>query len=326
MNKWPDKEEYKRKLEGDLKSTEDEPTASSPTKTITEPKRKLGLCSDKVTVSRGLDHMMGMTKVSENPTGDLSKLGELEEIILDCIIDSIAKDEVLPNPKPHRLSIREVEFLPKIAHPSGPWREVDEDDLRSKTGLKLSGREWEAGFDRLAGSARFSGKFKSFIVDGRYHEIEWRQTPLFPQGFIIVRSGVSTRRKRIPEESKLKRTFLYQLHGPMSLLLRDGIARGRFGVLPKDLYAKRVNWPALRIARYYDLWSGNHQGVDFAYPMLLKLLDLKDVSDVTQRIQQLDRYFNLVADTMHAQLAKRHRGRRTIWNLKNPLLLRPKHV
>ena len=76
----------------------------------------------------------------------------------------------------------------------------------------------------------------------------------------------------------MKRVVFYKLHSPSVLLLQDGIARGRFGAFPKELYASKWNWPALRIARYYDRYSGTYKGIDFHYRGLEALLGMKPVA------------------------------------------------
>ena len=292
-------------------------------KVVSTKKRDLALTGLKLVTSRQLN---------ANRLATISQLDDDEEILLDCILDNIAKDEVLKDPQNYALfppEIRKIANITEISPSLLPIRVMSADDFRAKTGIKISDKDFEGLFRRLAVKARISGSFRSYLTTNSmgqltYVELELVERPLFPDGLRVMRYGIASRRTSIPQDSKLKRVVAFKLHSPTVLLLRDGIARGRFGVLPKGLYAKRVNWPALRIARYYDLYSGNHGGVRFSYQMLLKLLGMPDVTNVDKRVHLFDRYFKLVALEINARLTKRHRGRKTVWTLTNPLLYRPK--
>ena len=316
-----DRDEHFRKHLARLRSETTEPRPLA--KVVSTKKKNLGQTADKLVTSRPLN---------ENRLATVGQLDDDEEILLDCIIDNIAKDEVLKDPQSYALlnsEIKKIANITEITPSLLPIRVMSADDFRAKTGIKISDKDFEGLFRRLAVKARISGSFRSYLTTNSmgqftYVELELVERPLFPDGLMVMRYGEASRRTSIPEDSKLKRVVFFKLHSPTVVLLRDGIARGRFGVLPKALYAKRVNWPALRIARYYDLYSGNHGGVRFSYPMLLKLLGMPDVTNVDKRVHLFDRYFKLVAAEMNARLTKRHRGRRTVWTLTNPLLYRPK--
>lgn len=282
---------------------------------VTESKRQLGQLPSSVVVSRSVDYNLHMENLSE-----------LEEIILDCIVDDLAKIEVLPEPKGHTLIEREVRALERLGDSGGPWRVIGEDDLRAKTGLKLHGKEWAAAFALLMRQVTIKTKFRSLVVDGHYHDFTLQENALLFPKVVVHRWGVASRRKNIPEDSKLKYEWAYQFHGPLSMIIKDGIARGRFGVLPKALYARRVDWPVLRLVRYYDLHSGNREGVKFPHWKVLELLREKQAVDVRHQNDRFDRYFKLAATHCHATLTRFHRGKDALWMMRGVRFFPPKKV
>jgi hypothetical protein len=293
---------------------------------LTKSQKQLMLSKSHLITSRLLNHMLDVAVLSKNFTGSLSRLTDFEEMLLDCVIDNLAKEEVVVDPKACLLLKEETLKLVRTkstGKENYPWRVIGEDEIREKFGRHLTGREIEAGFKGLVQKAHFEGKFKAFYEpDGRFHELELLCGHLFPNMF-VERTVGPTRRKGIPEESKLKRWFVHQINGPLACLVKDGQARGKFGALPQGLYqGKKSEWPAARIARYYEMYKGRRDGVKLCWDKVHELLMWDDVEDVRQRIDQIDHLYRVVADKMHAIASKAHRGRYTVWKLEDPLLIR----
>lgn len=157
-------------------------------KVVSDSKKRLGQSSDHVVTRRAL---------TENLTRDPNRLEDDEEILLECILDSLAKEEVFKNPQRYALLAPEIQRVVNeqvVTMSLLSIRAMSADEFRSKTGLKTSEKEFEFFFRRLARSARLSGKFKSYLVKDaegktRHVELEIVERPLFPDGLMVMRYG-----------------------------------------------------------------------------------------------------------------------------------------
>ena len=182
--------------------------------------KKLGLSPDKVVVSRSLTQLFDVMRLSKEPAIELYPLTPQEEMILDCIVDSASKGEVLQYPEFYAKTKSEIMTIVKnpVINNQTPWRMITEDEIRSITGKlkkdELSGRMIEQVFTSMVRRASFHGKCKCVWFNNKWHEIELLHAPLFVE-VLVHREGVASRRMNIPEESKKKRIYYYRLNSHM---------------------------------------------------------------------------------------------------------------
>lgn len=297
-------------------TTKLKPIAAEPAKHSALMERRIKKSKTGIVSEHATDFMMSQVKGFEVSI-DGMKLNPDDKVIVDFIMDSLAKDPIaspLLHPEAFKSTLQEIEAigrnpqvlqgLPPITFIAQAFREATGLDWRESKITKHLNRVYEADW---------KGTLKCFYEDGHFRELTIRSRLLSDLvinrlGDIKDPSARATRRTDIPEESQLKHVFIFWFGTILGAIAASNIAQGKFEMFPKAFYTlppkTRELW------RYYTSHKKAGTKFIFHYVDWSAVLKLR-AKQPSRRIGQARRHFDRLEKAFGVKFAAVGKGSKT---------------